>query len=326
MFPRAQPDNSGDDVDMDLAPGSDSGIDMDAFKKLLAKELIRSPRLSGTGPLNMRNEHLALVARSSEGELLCRFLADLAVGAAVEEIVQFLRGGLIVPLCKPGGGHRPLTIANVMRRAALRVLVQQRKEDNAAAVGPLQYAVSRKSGADALYKSIQARLAEHPHSMVLAVDFEAAFQNLDRSAICRAVAKHAPWYEEAFKAWYCGAAQHILYDDAGKCHTIFADRGVDQGCPLGALLFALTLRDAADAVLKHARELDPAAALYMYLDDGYLVVRADISETVLQHLQAEFGKLGIKLNLSKLQVWAPNVEVVPPCFAAYYTSEFKVLK
>ena len=81
------------------------------------------------------------------------------------------RGGAVLPIAKDGEGHRPLTLANVLRRAALRALVRQRRAQNAEAVGGIQYGVARKGGGDLMYKSIQARLAKCPGSMLLGTDF-----------------------------------------------------------------------------------------------------------------------------------------------------------
>ena len=86
--------------------------------------------------------------------------------------------------------------------------------------------------------------------------------SLTRRAVQQAVAKHAPWLKDACSAWYGGNAVHIVRDDAGVTHEVPAARGVDQGCPLGALRFALAMRDPIEEILRFARQLDPHAALF----------------------------------------------------------------
>ena len=114
-------------------------IDEDRLQGKKLKDLQRLPRLSEPGPLGFRNEHLVLLAKSTEhGPDLAQVLARLAVGKAHREAIEFLRGGRLCPLPKPDGGIRPLTLSNVLRRACLRTLVRERAKENAVAVGCAQ--------------------------------------------------------------------------------------------------------------------------------------------------------------------------------------------
>ena len=321
------PQSNDTDGDVEMAETPYESIDLQSLIASLSKELKRLPRLSTPGPLSMRNEHLVLLATSTEHATdLATMLARLAVGEAPSEVVDFLRGGLIIPHEKPDGGIRPLTLANVVRRAALKALIHQRKKENAEAVGHLQYGVARKAGGDALYKSLQCRLTACPDSVLIGIDFKAAFQNISRSKIRRAINKYAPWLKDACEAWYGGAATHIVYDLIGKCHEIASDRGVDQGCPLGAFLFALALREPSEDVLAYALSLDPKASLYFYLDDGYIICKADAADRILAYLKQVFSNFGLELNETKLQVWTAQPSQLPETLRAFYNPKMTVLK
>ena len=314
-------DNAGD-VQVDNL----EGIDRERLEHCILKDLQRLPRLSAPGPLAMRNEHLQLLAKSSDvGQDIGRLLADLALGRVHIEVVRFLRGGRISPLSKPDGGVRPLTLSNVLRRAALRTLVRQRKDEIGRAVGPLQYGVARKAGVDALHKSLKVRLASHPGSVLVCLDFKAAFQNISRSKVRSGVMKHAPWLLETCDAWYGGPATHVLLDQLGVRHIIQAADGVDQGCPLGALFFALALHDVSEEVLSFAKRLDEHAGLFFYLDDGYLVCNPQVVEQVLLLLRQTFAKVGVALNESKLQAWAASPASLPASLQQYYKPSVKCL-
>ena len=304
----------------------DDSIDMDSFRSSLLKTICRLPRLSAPSILGMRNEHLVVLAKSSEAQHLVALLSLLAVGRVPPGVTQFLRGGLIAPLEKDDGGFRPLTLANVLRRAALRSLVALRKRDVADAVGPLQYGVARKSGADLLYKSIQARTAAQPGSALVSIDFQAAFQNVLRSELCQSVAQHAPWCSEATAAWYGGDAIHVLYDDSGTATEVPASRGVDQGCPLGAFLFALAVRNPAEAILREAQRIDPDSHFYMYLDDGYLVIKPHLIEQIMGMLVDAFAVAGVTLNWTKFKIWAEDPSALSERLRGYYVADFRVLK
>lgn len=289
-------------------------------------DIRRLPRLSGPGLLGMRNEHLSLLAAASEHkDALHQVLQQLALGTAPAEVIGFLRGGRLVPLPKPDGDIRPLTLANVLRRAALKSFVRAHKEDCRVACGSLQHGVACPAGIDLLQKKLLLASALHPDSVVIALDFRAAFQMVRRGAVLRAVAAFAPWAWGTAHAWYDGVAHHVVRDSQGISHVITADRGVDQGCPLGAFLFALVLRGPAEAVLAYARSLDPAAALAFYLDDGYLVIDAMHAPQVLDKLRAEFAQVGLELNDAKVKVWARPGLSIPEALQPIRTDSLKCL-
>ena len=169
-------------------------------------------------------------------------------------------------------------------------------------------------------------MAAHPGSAVVSVDFEAAFQNVLRTRVRQAVAQHAPWCSEAAAAWYSGSAVHVLYDEAGAAHEITATRGVDQGCPLGAFLFAVCMRGPAETVQQQMQQADPDCRFYMYLDDGYLIVKPHLVENAVKCISEAFGVTGVALHPGKLKVWAANCSLLSEAAGAYYSADFQVLK
>ena len=118
---------------------------------------------------------------------------------------------------------------------------------------------------------------------------------------------------------------HALRCVAGRSHDVFASCGVDQGCPLGALLFALATRDPSDEVLRFARSLDANADLFFYLDDGYLAVSPAHVERIFKFFEDAFKKVGCEVNLGKLKVWARDASIIPEPLRAYHSEEVKVL-
>ena len=108
---------------------------------------------------------------------------------------------------------------------------------------------------------------------------------------------------EALNKHVAGVANGRLRE-GGKPEVIAAAAGVDQGCPLGAFLYALVSRDPAESTLAFARLLDANSGLYMYLDDGYLIAKADVIERILTHLRTAFLAIGCESNMEKVTVWA----------------------
>ena len=103
------------------------------------------------------------------------------------------------------------------------------------------------------------------------VDFHAAFHNIAGKRVLAAVTEHAPGLLVSCKAWYGGCSTHVIHEQNGAVHEVVAGRGVDQGCPLRAFLFAVTMRNPADEVLRFPHSTDSSAAFYMYLDDCCIV-------------------------------------------------------
>ena len=310
-----------------VSSGMESPDDSGALAEVLEKDCKRLPRLSAAGPLQTRNEHLMVLAGSAvSADLLSKALAALALGRVPAEVVEFLRGGLLFPLAKESGDYRPLTLSNVTRRAALRSLLRLRRETVQESVGPLQYAVAHKAGTDALLKSLQLRIATHLDSAVVSIDFRAAFQRLDRKKACEAVRKHAPLFYETCVAWYGGSATHVIREQSGTGHEVRTDCGVDQGCPLGAFLFAVTMRDPAQQVLDYARALDENAAFYMYLDDCYIVARPAVIGQIANKAAEVFASIGLEIHPGKTSAWCSQRSLLPAELQPYHSDQFCVLK
>ena len=259
-------------------------VDRGAYVAILLRTIKRLPRLSAPGPLQLRNEHLVVLAGSSmHAENVALALATLGDGSAPAAVISFLRGGLLAPLEKDDGSYRPLTLSNVLRRTGLKALLHMFKDDVAAGIGDLQYGIARKSGTDSLQKSLQTRLATFPTSAVCSIDFKAGFQTVDRAKACQAVSKHAPNLAASCQAWYMGEAEHSIFDMHGTRQSVPTDMGVDQGCPLGAFMFAMAMRDPAERVLQYARSLDPNAGFHMYLDDCYILADPSCIHAVMDY-------------------------------------------
>ena len=127
----------------------------------------------------------------------------------------------------------------------------------------------------------------------------------------KAVDKHAPWCSRSVRAWYAGANKHIVETATGNMEWIHADRGVDQGCPLGPFLFAVAIREACEDILAEARARDDSAEVLFYLDDGYIVVAPEHASHIYNFLKARFEHVGLHLNTEKTQAWTLRPETMP---------------
>ena len=129
--------------------------------------------------------------------------------------------------------------------------------------------------------------------MIFVADFENAFNTVDREAFLREVRHHmaglARWAE-----WCYSKPSNLFFEGM----VIKSQVGVQQGDPIGPLLFALALQPVITQ-LGNIQGLDLA---FSFLDD--LVLAGDeaaVAEGIKQ-LQVSAGNLGLSLNKSKCEL------------------------
>ena len=124
---------------------------------------------------------------------------------------------------------------------------------------------------------------------VVELDFRNAFNSSRRDRLLEAVAKDCPEiYAFCMKAYTCQPT--IKFND----HTIISATGMQQGDPLGALLFCLALQPVLEQVTS---ELNIG-----YLDDvTHGGVVSDVDNDV-DMIRREAGKLGLELNDARCEI------------------------
>jgi Reverse transcriptase (RNA-dependent DNA polymerase) len=135
---------------------------------------------------------------------------------------------------------------------------------------------------------------------LLTLDFSNAFNSIDRNAMLRAVAARCP----SLLPW----VSYVYVDPAvlfvgPTC--LESSMGVQQGDPLGPLLFALTIHPLIER-LSATSQLRLNA---WYLDDGTLIGDTIEVAKALRLVQEEGPSLGLHLNLSKCELYWPRVDV-----------------
>ena len=123
-------------------------------------------------------------------DLFSKTLSQLAVGNVPDRVLQYFKAGQVSPLVKPTGGHRPLLLSPFLRRLAHKALLKTRTSTIQKAVGPHQYGVSTKDGANVMIKKIQVAAEMDTQRVLVALDIKAAFQNISRKAMINAIAAH----------------------------------------------------------------------------------------------------------------------------------------
>ena len=221
---------------------------------------------------------------------------------------------------------RPLLIASTFRRLGLRALARAKREELTKAAGNNQYGVGRAGGANLLVKCLEAQAEVRPTATFLKVDLERAFQKLDRERAFRSMKAADPEVGSLLEAWYGAPATHLWRSATGLFWDVKSNRGFDQGCPLAAAAFAVGQREPLDDYLRQLQQIDPAARLYSYLDDTYLVVDSSVAVLALTGLSAALEPLGLTLKHTKTAVWSPaGREAVLPELRSHWVDSLAVL-
>ena len=130
---------------------------------------------------------------------------------------------------------------------------------------PLQVGVGVPRGTEAIVHSVQRYVAHHEHSadhVVAQVDLSNAFNQVSRHAVLAQVEAVCPsilpWV-----AYTLGCRSHLYFGE----YLLSSSSGVQQGDPLGPMLFALAIHPLV-CQLSTIPGIDISA---WYLDDGTLV-------------------------------------------------------
>eukprot|EP00666_Eupelagonemidae_sp_cell4sb_P017889 gene17889-biopygen41696 len=226
----------------DLAPASSAVPELDS--DMVRKAIRGFPRGTAPGPSGLRAQHLLDALKTMHGdEMLEQVTAmsnHLAQGKAPRELAPHLAGAALVALGKADGGVRPIAVGECMRRLVAKCLCDVFRDDARAWLWPFQIGVAVPFGVEIGTHTASQwmdRNRDQAEKVFLKIDFENAFNCVDRAAFLHEVRNRLPGLS-AWAEWCYGAPSHLYFSDT----TIPSEVGAQQGDPLGPLLFALALK------------------------------------------------------------------------------------
>jgi len=137
--------------------------------------------------------------------------------------------------------------------------------------------------------------------VMLKIDFTNAFNCINRAAFLDLL--HGSEQFGGLYRWISacyGVSSSLLFGQ----HVIESLAGVQQGDPLGPLLFSLVLQTLTQKI----KEACPALALNVwFLDDGTLIGRTDDVLRAVQIISEDGPLLGVRINPPKCKLWWPTI-------------------
>lgn len=214
-------------------------------------------------------------------------------GRCPRSLAEFVASAPLTPLLKPDNGIRPIAIGSIWRRVISKVAMKGVGKEMAKYLGDFQFGVGIPNGAEAVLHSANRFLSEYHQDgslAMLTVDFSNAFNLVDRTALLYEVRKWCPSISTWVDFLYGQPARLYVGDD-----YIWSTTGVQQGDPLGPLLFALVLHPPVHRIRDRCKLLFHA----WYLDDGTIIGDVTQVANALDIIGAEGPSLGLQLNIKK---------------------------
>ncbi|GJY71196.1 putative reverse transcriptase domain-containing protein [Tanacetum coccineum] len=271
-------------------------------------ERIKSfPRGTSCGRDGLRAQHLmdclsgAVVAISDKLVFSITQVVNLFLnGKYPNRLGEYIASAPLSPLVKPGGGIRPIAMGTVWRRLISKVSAIMIGHSLDGYLDGLQFGVGVAGGSEAILhfvnRLIEACGDDVGLSMLL-VDFKNAFNLVNREVMLREVRLRCP----AISRWveFCYSNPTRLYYEE---HTLWSCQGVQQGDPLGPLLFSLVLHPLI-CKIRNSFSLSLHA---WYLDDGTIVGDTMVVGKVLELIMEDGSWCGLHLNVDKTKVFCPK--------------------
>lgn len=142
---------------------------------------------------------------------------------------------------------------------------------------------------------------------MMLVDFTNAFNLIDRTTLIKEVRARCPSISHWVKFCYAKPAK-LYYNES----ILSSSQDVQQGDPLGPLLFALTLHPLICKIASQC-SLDLNA---WYLDDGTIIGDTLEVYKALHIIQNEGATKGLHLNIGKTEIFWPSTD--PQCISCEY--------
>lgn len=256
---------------------------------------IRSfPVGSSAGPDGLRPQHLLdLINCQESGHALITAITALInlllQGLCPSKVTTVLFGGKLLALKKKSGGVRPIAVGYTWRRLAAKCANRFAISQLEGKLLPIQLGVNIPGGCEAVVHATRQFISKMAaDDVVVKLDFTNAFNCLRRDIMLQTVAHELP---SLYK--FC----HLAYSAGTKLrfgdHAIWSMEGVQQGDPLGPLLFCLTIQP-----LLRSLSSDLTAG---YMDDLTLGGRKSTVAADVTTISSEGFKYGLQLNFSKCE-------------------------
>jgi len=224
---------------------------------------------------------------------LTHFVNNLVNGKLPESSRSVFTAANLTALTKKDGGIRPIAVGSVLRRLVSKCMMFRFNSKISTFLSPFQVGVGTPGGAEAIPHALRSMFNQDPSLLLLKIDFENAFNLINRDIFINTVREHFPEMYNWVSWCYCSSS-NLYYSN----NIINSSLGVQQGDPLGPFLFCLVLRRLILSI-KDQSDID---IQMWYLDDGCLVGDEKSLLKALDIIKTCGPQLGLNVNLDKCEI------------------------
>ena len=256
----------------------------------------------------MRIQHLLNAAEVTLQKTICSSLKDrvnILASGKVPLVLKFLAGGNLIALLKDKPGSppyiHPIAAGETLRRLVGKCLCRITKMKASNFFSPHQLGVACPYEVEKIVHGLRICIEEHVNDndfVVLNIDLRNAFNLVSCQALLDKCRAH---FSELFQ-WAAGCyGDHPLLLSA--MGTLRSESGVQQGDPLGPLLFCLVLHKvvtatAADSICSHL------SFHSWFMDDGVIAGPEQAALKALSIIKQLGPPLGLFINTSKCELFS----------------------
>ena len=267
-----------------------------SFPPAMVAQAIRSfsPGSAG-GKDGLSPQHLKDMLNSPSGvtapllSALSSFSFHVFSGKTPPLIRPIFFGAKLIAIEKKSGGVRPIAVGNTLRRLVAKMTSGLVREDLSSLFAPRQLGYGVKGGAEAAVHAARGYVQHlEDDKAIIKLDFSNAFNSIHRDKMLMATKDLAPDIYPLVHSCYAFPSS-LFWEDK----IIQSAEGVQQGDPLGPLLFSLTIH-------RFTCRLQSELCI-CYLDD---ITLGGQVQSILEDAEvvSSMERVGLHLNRNKSEI------------------------
>jgi len=225
--------------------------------------------------------------------ILTQFVNFVVSGGVPPFLRPLFFAARLIALNKKDGGIRPIAISHSLRRLTSKVVARAGAKQLPSNFKDAQFGIGVRSGCEIAVHHTRQFFEENNNSSIIKIDFKNAFNTVKRSEIIKRAEILFPDCMAYIRSSYASHS-FLLFGNT----VINSEVGVQQGDPLGPLLFCCTIQPIVERVQSKLN--------VWYMDDGTIGGEESVVVADFEMIKSEARKVGLEINMRKCEALNVN--------------------